>query len=438
LLKGKKFNAFILIHLIIITLYILAFLCLTFLYTPKPHSDFNYYWITSDNFNSYYKGGILPLLYSPLKTSGQSPYMCAFIINSFCWILLVYSFWLSYENQQNVWPKLTGISALVFTGIWWSGMSPIVNADLPHVAFVALGLSFLFKYLFDKGRLAYIILSILLLSTGLSIRMQGIIAFGILVIILTGKHIIERFRSFDYSDKKILLVISLSLLLALSFETFLRINSDNVKNKIRYSRTSLYVGFLLAKPGMNCGEYKKSAAEQSVRELNIPFTAILKKYIPKKKLSEVLKLVLCKLKRFLSYDHFAFAWLEGSTYFGKAPVISAPPDKYEFVKNFFKREIELNKFILLKILLFIESESGVIIKILLVALFITSIFTNKNNNALQSIAFLLIIIYLIVHSFFEIQPRYILGPVIFAFITLLHSISLILKGEQCNDVSFHK
>jgi hypothetical protein len=92
--------------------------------------------------------------------------------------------------------------------------------------------------------------------------MLGIIAFGVLVIILTGKQIIGRFRSSGYSDKKILLVISLSLLLALSFEFFLRINSDNVKNKIRYSRTSLYVGFFLAKPGINCGEYTKSAAEQ--------------------------------------------------------------------------------------------------------------------------------------------------------------------------------
>jgi hypothetical protein len=172
--------------------------------------------------------------------------------------------------------------------------------------------------------------------------------------------------------------------------------------------------------------------------LNIPFTVILKKYIPKKELSEVLRLVLCKLKRFLFYDHFAFAWLEGSSYFGKELVKSAPPDKYEFVKNLLKREIELNKFIMLKILLFVESVSGVIIKLLLVALFITSIFTTKNNNALQSIAFFLIIIYLIVHSFFEIQPRYILGPVIFSFITLLHSISLILKEKQCNEVIFHK
>jgi hypothetical protein len=127
----SKTRILFILHCITTIGLIASFFVITKNFKPWPISDFKDYWDTSTDLQHYYKGGLLFLLYAPLKLLKFSPYWSSFLVNSFCFTILSYILWI---NKKPYWQLLSSC-ILFLTGIWFSGFIPIVNSDIPTIVF---------------------------------------------------------------------------------------------------------------------------------------------------------------------------------------------------------------------------------------------------------------------------------------------------------------
>ncbi len=252
--------------------------------------------------------------------------------------------------------KLASLS-LLFIGLSWSAWSPIVNSDLPSVAFIIMGAFYLIKKKYFYGAF--------LLTLGLSMRMQSIAVAIFLLIIMAGLSL-----RFDIS-KRMLLIFGLSIGLAISVDSMMKFYSIESLEISKSQRVPLYAGLLASDDGINCGEITPYSKEMMVLEQDKPLSKIIR--LPE----NLPNIILCKWSKMLMYSASGSLWLI-----------------YDHFDDFL-------------LLIFVtESVSIFLIKIISIYLLITR-FEIKPYYLIVLFMFLG---YLALHTFLEIQPRYMMPP----------------------------
>lgn len=339
---------------------VFAFIFVAVFFPVNPISDFWWYWTSSIDLSQYIKGGALVFLYAPFSFFKIPPYFSALIINLSSFLLL-----------SSIYPnsKLASIS-LFFIGMSWAAWSPIVNSDIPSASLLAVGSILLVRHRF--------IVAFLLLTLGLSMRLQSVIValFILICIFVASFH-------FQFSKKSVF-VLFLSILMALGIDHGLKTNSIQKVEIINSQRVPLYAGLHMGNDIKTCGEIT-SLTDQEIFENNKKtLIQYIANYLEKEFPFEFSNLILCKFKKIVMYSGSGSYWLGWIR-----------KDNY------------------LDLINFIENFSVFFIKFMLAILLII-------NRRTQSIFIPVIILlgYLGLHILFEIQPRYII-PALTVSITFL-------------------
>ncbi len=377
------------------------------------------------NLSWYYKGGILPLLYWPFKVAGLSPYISALIVNSSAWLLLGASLWLWPSQRRDRVAQILASFTLSLFGIWWAGMVSIVNADLPHMGMVALGLALLFRYSALPLLHAYVLGSIIILALGLTIRMQGVVVFALVACLMLLSQLSSRLRSYPLVSKRLLTVVLFSLVLSLFLEGGLRSHSKDTVGKSRYARTALYSGLLVAEAGARCGSWSRYAHDVSLKELSQPLHHVIYKHLSRKDPRDLARLFACKVTRFLLFHEFSFRWLTLSLHRNRMDRSEKPGQSDQATQA---KLLGYSK---------MEKTAGIVLKVLLIILIVALPFqqTLAVNTKIYVFSILLFIGYLALHLIFEIQHRYAAPYTTYCLMTLIYSVRYL--GEKTAKTPSH-
>lgn len=343
----------------------LCFIFVAFSFPMEQLSDFLLYQNAALDFRHYIKGGMLPVFYAPFLRLGLPSFLAALVINLASFLLL-----------STVFPRNNKYSPLIFLciGFALSAWSPIINSDVPSICLIIAG-----AVLLVKNRLP---LGFIFLAFGLSMRMSSIVISFLLLAGLIG-------FSFRFSISKVVIVsLALSILLAVGIDSLLKIQSIESLEISKSQRVHLYAGFIATSQGSECGNITPLAKEMMIAEQNEPILSIIR--IP----DNFGKIVLCKWKKMLLYSASASLWL-----------------------RYFKVSFPWSLIFVLEMMMTFLMK------------FICSLFliVYRKLDPLYCSALIIFLGSIALHTFVEIQPRYMIPP-------LLSSITLMLfLSESTNE-----
>ncbi len=321
-------------------------------------SDFYQYWVASLDFAQYIKGGILIIVYAIFSRFGIPAFLAATIINFSSFLLLAFVF---PKNRYANW-------ILLFIGFSWAVWSPIVNSDLPHTALLVAGISLLLKRKY--------LIAFMLIAFASSIRLQ-IVPVSILVLCIL------LVTSFRYRIvRKELLIVIVAIIIGLLIDAGLKMSSVQRVEIVKSQRVPIYAGLIATKPGEKCGEITSFAKEKVQLEKDKPLLSVLK--LP----PELPSILLCKWVKIATYSSSASFWLQK---FNGGSI-------YQFIYVF-------------------ESIVVFILKGLCVWLLI-----KNQNSPYAKIAFIFLVGYFGVHTFLEIQSRYLMPPLALSLFFLCYEL----------------
>lgn len=400
----KRINYKLVLHLAVTALFIAAAFYVTIKTKPYPFSDFLYYWNYVTDFSIYTKGGLLFVLYAPLKLAGLTPYISAFIVNSLCFIALSYAMWLG--KKQTKWQWVSSI-LLGVIGIWFLAFMPIVNTDIPTIALFLLGIRLFIDFLDTKKKL-YLGLAIASTAISLSMRSQFFYISIFLIVIILAIFLFQYLKKipFNSSLKFFLILILASTVISFAATKSLGTFTKDKSLLAVYNRVTFYTGLLdTPSVGASCGTYNDAAVEKALAELNQPFVKTLITDLKAIPVQQLVNTVLCKWNNYIfQYNQFGTTWLWGHITNGwtETKTVGFFWQVWEYMEYFAAKILKLAGFAL--VLLFIYDFKK--FKKSEITVFLFAMFT--------------VLMFFGIHTILEIQPRYIISPVIIAIVIPLY------------------
>jgi len=400
----------LILHICITVVFIIIFFIITQKFKPIPISDFKDYWDTSTNLQNYYKGGLLFLLYAPLKLLNLSAYWSAFLVNSSCFIMLSYILWLDKKSHF----QLLSSFVLLLIGIWFSALVPIVNSDIPTIIFVLFGLK-IFSISIKNNKNILILTSIILLTIGLSIRSQFFYAFLLLSIFLLIFYATTKKRTLLL--KRSLLFIISSVVISFSANFGLEAYSSNKIRIEEHKRVPFYTGLIETAITDNCGRYNTSALKLAQEEIAQPLSSLLIKKYSQIPLERYIKIISCKWEHyFFSYNQSTVGWLRSHLRIN------------ETIENFDDVSLYLWDYL--------EGISVHLLKLISTFLYLLFLYNFKKQRIIDKFVFgiltYILLFFLAIHTVMEFQARYLISPIILTTITMIYLHADILQTNNKN------
>ncbi len=375
---------------------------------PEPTSDFIYYWNLASDLSIYHKGGIIGFIYAPFKALGLAPYWSALLVNTFFLGLVYLSTWLTYKKYKH---PLSLVGQLLMTvgfamfGLWNAAYSGMVNADFPNVALLIVATRG-FSLYGSSHKKKWLIFAGFMLFFAVALRVKTGLALGIVVLMIGIFHFgaLKKYRAIQL----IVLVICLSVGFAAVSELLLRSQSESKEDVARQGRLQLYTGLLDTETGSMCGRWTRGAFNKTLEELDLPFSEVIHKHLSVKSKRYILQIIGCKLDHVLKYDEFAYRELLA---FGIKHRSYTEAD-LEIVRTYEKiEETWVNRF---KILVYVMLAS-------------TLLLWHRFKIPLAIVPFSIYFAFMLLHSVFEIQARYMVEPLLwsyFAAVCLLFEVTI--------------
>jgi hypothetical protein len=388
---------------------------------PMPTSDFIYYWNLASDLSIYHKGGIIGFIYAPFKYFGIQPYWSALVVNSTFLILVFTTTWLGVK-QKNIWYKLGGQLFATFGfamfALWNTGYAGMVNADFPNVALLIASTRFFSLYLTSQlsknsdqpQSKLWLILSGIAIFLAVALRVKTGLALGIIV----GFTILFNIKKLtkDSVLRAVILTVCIAVFFAAISELALRSQSDRPLDVARQGRLQLYTGLLDTEVGSMCGRWTREAYDKTLEEIDLPLVDVISKHLSVKSKSYILDIIFCKLEAVINYDEFSF---RETLAFGV---------KY---RDYTVSDLEITRH-------YEKVEEGWVktfkwITSLLILACIMFRIRYKIRGAF--IPFTIYLAFMMLHSIFEIQARYMAEPLLWSFFAaVLILFEIPLKQEQ--------
>ena len=417
----KRINILMLLsHTAVLIYYILLSNKVVQTIKPLPTSDFIYYWNLASDLSIYHKGGIIGFIYAPFKALGIAPYNAAWLVNTLFLILVYLVTWFGL-NQSDIYKSdinqsvikqvliqiLSTFGFSVFA-LWNTGYAGMVNADFPNVALILAFVRFMSLYFESKDK-RMAILSGLFLFLAVALRVKTGLALGI----MTGATIVFYFSALrrDIRVKVLILTVCVAVGFAAITEIMLRAQSDRPLDVARQGRLQLYTGLLYTETGNMCGRWTREAFDKTLEEINDPLLTVINRHLSVKSKAYLLSIVGCKLQHVIEYDEFSFRELLA---FGVKHRSYTEAD-LEIVRKYEK--VEESRVIWFKWLTLIVS----------LLLIIRHKFKGRN---LSYVPVFIYGAFMILHSVFEIQARYMAEPLLWTFF-----VAIIIFKYETEEVS---
>jgi len=400
----KHINYKLLLHLFITALFIALSLYVTIKTKSYPFSDFLYYWNYVTNFSIYSKGGLLFVLYAPLKLIGLEPYIAAFIVNSLCFAALSYAMW--FGKKETKWQWLSSI-LLGVIGIWLLAFMPIVNTDIPTITLFLLGIR-LFTNFLDTKKKFYLVLSIASTAISLSMRSQLFYISIFLIVIILAIFLFQYIKKIHFNKSLkffLILLLSSTIISFVANKSLERFTKDTTQLKI-YERVTFYTGLLeTPSSGASCGTYNDAAVQKALAEINQPFVKTLITDLKAIPVQQLVNTILCKWNSYIfQYNQFGTTWLWGHITNGwtETKTVGIYWQIWEYMEYFAAKILKLAGFSL-------------------VLLFVYDIKKFKKSEIVVFLfAIFAVLMFFAIHTILEIQPRYIVSPIIIAMVIPLY------------------
>lgn len=384
---------------------------------PVPASDFAYYWALAGDYALYHKGGIIGILYMPLKAAGISPHWAAFAVNSCFFVVMALATWVlpmgpssygevmeekggaqvrSRYDVRSILPYALQIFAsggLAMYGLWNAGYAGMVNADFPNVALLIVAVRFLFAYA-ETGQSRLCVLGGLALYLTVALRVKTGLALGIIVVLTVLIHFKRIKRSTVI--KGILLTVCIAVVCAAGTELALRRQSQRQTDVARQGRLQLYTGLLFTDIGPLCGRWTRAAYDKTLEELEMPLSQVISKHLGVKSKRYILDIIRCKLTAVLGYGDFSYRELFA---FGIPPGTHTP-EQIGFIS-------EMER---------IEKDAAATFKLWVYAVMaLATVWGLRTGTGLWSLPLIIFFAFLCLHAVFEIQARYMMEPLLWSY-----------------------
>jgi hypothetical protein len=206
-----------------------------------------------------------------------------------------------------------------------------------------------------------------------------------------------------------LIFLTASTFLSLASTKYLEMQSQNPTSLSVHKRVTFYTGILKTPSfGIGCGAWNADAVQQTLDDLDLPFSKVIISRIKKIPAQQLTETILCKWRNYLfESNDSGLAWLEG-----------------HMTKSWSETRTYGN---LWKDYRYIEYFSAQTLKLISFGLVIVFMMNIRKYSKIEIITFgttlFTVIMFFIIHTILEIQPRYIIPPVIITFVMLsyLHS-----------------
>lgn len=400
-------HSFVLIYFLKLSFYVVSAI------KPMPTSDFIYYWNLASDLSIYHKGGIIGFIYAPFKYFGIQPYWSALVVNSTFLILVFSTTWLGFKSQKlylKVGGQLLSTFGFAMYALWNTGYSGMVNADFPNVALLIAATRFFSLYLVqnkdNQKSKKWLILGGFAIFLAVALRVKTGLALGIIVgfvIIFNIKRLTK-----DKILRAVILAVCIAVFFAAVSEVALRKQSDRPLDVARQGRLQLYTGLLDTSTGTMCGRWTREAFDKTLEEIDIPLLEVIQKHLSVKSKKYILEIIGCKLNAVLHYDEFSFreTLAFGVKYRDYTQTDLDITRHYEKVEEGWMKTFKWFTYILILACILLK-------------------FRYKIKYAF--IPFTIYLAFILLHSVFEIQARYMAEPLLWSFfaaVFILFEISL--------------
>lgn len=368
---------------------------------PMPTSDFIYYWNLASDLSIYHKGGIIGFIYAPFKALGIQPYWSALAVNSTFLVLVFVSTWIGLKRQkmlQGILGQLLATFGFAMFALWNAGYSGMVNADFPNVALLIAGtrsFSLYFLNISNENKSKkWLFIGGVMIFLAVALRVKTGLALGIIVG-LTILFNIKRLTK-DKMLRAIIITICVAVFFAAVSEIALRKQSDRPLDVARQGRLQLYTGLLDTSTGSMCGRWTKEAYDKTLEEIDLPLSEVISKNLGVKSKRYILEIIGCKLDAVLHYDEFSF---RETLAFGVKYREYTQVD-IDITKHYEKVEEE-----------WVKTFKSVTYALILGCLLLSLRYKTKGGL----IPLTIYIAFMLLHSVFEIQARYMAEPLLWSF-----------------------
>lgn len=406
------------LHIFVTILFLVIFYISTYYYKPiPPKNDFGLYWRSAHDLSLYKKGGPILMPYSLAGYLNLSSYTSALIINSVFWLFFSWAFWFDPRTKDGFSIQLIATLIIFLSGISWSGMSGLVNSDMPHLALLSLIARQINDFLITKNTTWKALLLIFLISIAYSMRPSSFLP-SLLFIFLASLYyykdyyftyttgvdlqkkrptLTKTIKYLSYKIKLLGLIIAIGLTLAIGIELGFRHFSANQVAIRVHSRATLYTGLFYTQ----CGYLNMEAIHKTTEEIDKPIKEVFAENIQRIGIGRISSIMLCKINNWLNFDDFSYEFIE---LFYNLEQLDINPADYPRKMN----PVNIG---------YLESISVKSIKILLIGYTAICLHAKKNKWAILSL--LLYMSYFSQHLILEIQPRYAFIPLCLSFLILL-------------------
>ena len=378
------------LHWTIGLIFLLLFLICVVKTQPNQISDFLYYWDAAKDFHLYNRSGILLLLYAPFHWFHIPSFTAAFIINGLSWISIVSALAISgmhssYKRSYYVAQQLLLSSLLLPLGIWFIGMFPLVNSDIPHLAFMLVSMRMIIHFIYTG---TYFSASVggIILTLGLSIRAQALpIVLGLIAIFIL--YALLHYKKMHRRIIGLILLLCVSVVGARTVHTVFAAQSTMQRDITLMERITLYTDILHS----DCGWWSKEASTAAQEDLSKPFTQAIRERLSLLSPEIVEQRLLCKLNNIKNFNGFGTYWLRATlAETGKLSTISIPIEYFTKLQSIEENVSSIYKYLFLLIIFF----------------------PSRKKPHYWYIAMSIFLLYFLQHLLLEIQPRYYIVPLV--------------------------
>lgn len=365
-----------------------------FVIKPLPFSDWDYYWKAAEGTISYERGGVLVFALRLLQALSLPPYATALVMNLIAALALL----ILAHRVDGARIGITAILVLVYL-LAITPYYAVVQFDLPATALLCGGLYLLMPDTIGGQRAWHVIAAVLLVSFAVSSRPQFflvLLVFGTLL--MFAAVLAARFRGLLTNKAAIVATVLIgAALLGFAIDSAMRADAGRSEAVRTNSAVTLYAGLLssgTSRPG--CGYWSEQATREARADAALPLAQAVSGRLKEQPMRHWLAVVRCKVPDIVLPASYALSWSLGA------------PDVTERI-NASEHEQQLSA---LSTRLYRMERLGYGAVLILIYAFTAMVIVRRVRDQ-RWIAALLpalwVLSYWLVHSIFEIQPRYFLG-----------------------------
>lgn len=291
---------------VVYALWLLAAASLAIVLQPQPSGDWAYYWNASTAPSGYLRGGPSIYLLAPFKLAGAEPWLGALLLNSVvaAWMLFAAD---RLDSTRHRIPTLLIVAYLMLLAPFAS----IVQVDMIAAGWLVAAIWFGTR-LEARGGVANAIAVVVFLGLTGATRTQYFLVFLAMAgLLLPCAFVLSK------GARRPLLALAGLLLLGASLGAALDFASRSLAGNSGQLRTglgvTLYTGLLnSSSSGGWCGGWTPDAYAMAQEDADLSLPAAVAKRLQQKDVSHWRDVVLCKSKRILLSEPYAWDWLVGA------------------------------------------------------------------------------------------------------------------------------